>query len=301
MTIPPGVLPDLTPEGSALVGPARVAITLSQSTIHDPATALRLGFRGAIAAGSAHLGIFTPPALYAFGEQALTTGCLSLYFLNTVVSGERVQAVLELPHPGAKQVAVHARRADASEIRVCAGTFSVGDRSASELRTRDLRLSDPRTLRLFRDLVPGSLLADAEAVVPLERQIANLNSGLDNEPLPWYSGTSPWGGPIAAPFDLFQNAYEAVAPSLEPYHRGTSGMYGAIEIGYLNGPAFVDRPYRVRATAVGVGESPKTEYLWWDLAIAEPDGREIAAIRHLLRFLKGDSPLYPELTGDAGR
>ena len=41
---------------------------------------------------------------------------------------------------------------------------------------------------------------------------------------------------------------------------------------------------------MGVGESPKTEYLWWATATDEA-GKVAVRKRHLLRFLKASSPL----------
>jgi hypothetical protein len=74
-------------------------------------------------------------------------------------------------------------------------------------------------------------------------------------------------------------------------------MFGAFEIAYENGPVFLDRSYSVEGVVVGVGESPKTEYLWWDATASDDEGRVVARMRHLLRFLKASSPLYPELAG----
>ena len=35
--------------------------------------------------------------------------------------------------------------------------------------------------------------------VALADQARNIETGVMNEPLPWYTGDSPWGGPIASP------------------------------------------------------------------------------------------------------
>ena len=51
-------------------------------------------------------------------------------------------------------------------------------------------------------------------------------------------------------------------------------MNGAIEVAYLEGPIFLDHPYRVHGTVVGV--------------------------RRRQRLLKASSPLYPELSSDVG-
>jgi hypothetical protein len=85
---------------------------------------------------------------------------------------------------------------------------------------------------------------------------------------------------------------------LSPAIGDASGMFGAFEIAYEHGPVFLDRPYTVEGTVIGVGESPKTEYVWWDALARGEDGRVAARMRHLLRFIKASSPLYPELQAD---
>jgi hypothetical protein len=51
----------------------------------------------------------------------------------------------------------------------------------------------------------------------------------------------------------------------------------------------------VEGQVVGVGDSPKTEYLWWDAKTVDEAGAVVVRMRHLLRFIKASSPLYPEL------
>ena len=60
-------------------------------------------------------------------------------------------------------------------------------------------------------------------------------------------------------------------------------------------PFGLDRPYWVEGRVLDVGDSPKTECLWWDATTTDDKGREVVRMRHLLRFLKASSPLYPDL------
>jgi len=73
-------------------------------------------------------------------------------------------------------------------------------------------------------------------------------------------------------------------------------MFGAFELSFENGPAFLDRPYTIEGKAVGVGDSPKTELLWWDAVARDEKGLAVVRMRHLFRFLKATSPLYPTLS-----
>src|SRR5436190_23794589 len=116
----------MTPDTQqAVVGPARIALNHSQASIHDPAQAKKLGFRGSAVGGNLHLDIFAPLLVETYGQAWFERGALSVYFLNIVVSGEPVQAVVERPAAAGAQARVLARRADAPEIRVCEGTASL--------------------------------------------------------------------------------------------------------------------------------------------------------------------------------
>lgn len=290
----------------ALVGPARIALNHSNSSIHDAAQAQRLGFRGSAVGGNLHLDLFAPLLVEAYGREWFERGALSLYFLNIVVSGEPVQAVVERPPSPGAQTRIHARRADDHEFRVCEGTASLGDHSRSELARRDRRACDGASLRLLNGVRPGQPLGRVQTTARKADQDAAIASGSNNEPLAWYQGASPWGGPIASVGSTAALMFRLLVGDGETHHHDrisphigdASGMFGAFEIAYENGPVLLDRPYWVEGTVLDVGESPKTEYLWWDATTSDDQGRVIARMRHLLRFLKASSPLYPELQAD---
>jgi len=288
-----------------LIGPARIALNAALSSIHDEAAARQLGFRGSAVAGSVHLDVFAPLLVETYGPAWCERGALSLYFENVVVSGEAVQALIEPPpRPGA-QVRVRARRADDHDFLVCAGTASLGDHSGSEIARRDLRICDDGRLRMLKGVKPGQKLGKEEGVITRQSQEAQIESGVINEAMDWHRRKSPWGGPIATVsssaalmFRLLTGAghehrHQRIAPTIGE----AAGMFGAFEIAYTDGPIFLDRPYQVEGIAVAVGESPKTEYLWWDAIARDEKGVPRARLRHLLRFLKASSPLYPELQG----
>lgn len=286
-----------------LVGPARIALNHSDASIHDPEHAKKLGFRGAAVGGNLHLDIFAPLLVRTYGQEWFERGALSLYFLNIVISGEPVQAVVEPPPAPGAQTRIFARRADDPSITVCAGTASLGDHSRSELALRDRKTCDDAGLRMMKGVKPGQSLGKVQMAVTRADQDAQIASGSNNEPMDWYQGPSPWGGPIASVgstaalmFRLLvgdgnTHHHERIAPTI----GDASGMFGAFQIAYENGPVFLDRPYTVEGTVLGVGESPKTEYLWWDATATDAAGVVAVRMRHLLRFIKASSPLYPEL------
>ena len=293
----------LTDAPAEVVGPARIALNHSDSSIHDPEVAKRLGFRGSAVGGNLHLDLFAPLLVETYGQGWFERGALSLYFLNIVVSGEPVQAVVERPSAPGAQTRVHARRADAPEIRVCEGTASLGDHSRSELRLRDLRTGDSSSLRLLKGVEPGQGLGRVQMTAPRAAQDAAIANRSNNEPMAWYQDASPWGPPIASVGSTAAMMFRLLVGDGETHHHDrisphlgdTSAMFGAFEIAYEAGPVFLDRPYWVEGAVVGVGDSPKTEYLWWDATASDEAGVVVARMRHLLRFLKASSPLYPEL------
>ena len=107
------------------------------------------------------------------------------------------------------------------------------------------------------------------------------------------------GGPIASPLQVFSMTWRMMGSGpgsrWDTWKRGASGMFGAIEVAHVRGPVFVDHPYRVQGVAVGVGESPRTEYCLWDATVEDEDGQLVATVRILERVLKTTSALYPEL------
>ena len=296
----------LVSEAEAIVGPERIALNLSDSSIHDPAEAKKLGFRGAAVGGNVHLDLFAPVLVEAYGKEWFERGALSLYFLNVVVSGEPVQAVVQRPDPAGAQTRIHARRGDDHGFMVCAGTASLGDHSKSELATRDLKTCDDSQLRLLKGVKPGQSLGTATLKAGKASQDLQIEKGSLSEPMDWYQGKSPWGGPIASINNTATMMFRLLVGDESGHHhdrisphigQDTLAMFGAFEVAYENGPVFLDQPYTVEGKVVGVGDSPKTEYLWWDATTKDDKGRVVARMRHLLRFLKATSALYPELSG----
>jgi hypothetical protein len=262
----------------------------AKGSIHDDATASKLGFRGGTVAGSIHMDQFPPVLLAAFGSRWFEDGSLSLYFLNATLDGERVKVEADVPASGATQIGVRMRREDGLEV--CEGTASVGDVSRSALRTRELRPCAPSELRILRELAPGMELGEEKVRLGAERQRERIEHDLCSGPLDWYVGASPWGGPIAAPSAAVELLWAPPTRALSARAGRAVGLFGAIEVAHFGGPIRLEETYTVTGRVVAVGQSPKTEYLWFDSLATDPRGRATAALRMLLRFMKASSPLY---------
>jgi hypothetical protein len=114
------------------------------------------------------------------------------------------------------------------------------------------------------------------------------------EPLDWYTGASPWGGPIVNP-GLVVHMMVQAQRSIDLDRATAVGLYGAIEVQHIAGPVFAEHEYELGGTILAIGQTPKTEYLWFETLMREPDGgREVASMLMMLRFMKASSRLWKD-------
>jgi hypothetical protein len=264
-----------------------------QGSIHDDATATKLGFRGGTVAGSIHLELFPPLLLKAFGQRWFEHGTISMYFLNATTDREAVRAFVKEPPRDATdaQVDIWIEREDG--MRVAEGTASVGSPDEpSALLRRPLDRFDAGQLRILGGLKAGDRFDECDAFLTKNTMTERMK--VITEPLEWYTKPSPWGGAIATPATMVQLLYSQSIATLRGTLGRAVGLFGAIELRNLNGPVMVERPYRVSGSIVALGQSPKTEYMWFETALNEAAGKRVAEMRMLLRFMKASSPLYKD-------
>ena len=269
------------------------ARSVSAGSIHDDTVAQGLGFRGGTIAGSIHMDQFPAILVEAFGQGWFETGSLSLTFRNATISGEQVIAAVGVPaSPTDSQVRAWIERTDG--MLVGEGTASVGRPAAqSHLLSADLRPTDPDRLRILGGVRPGVTRLEHRARADSASMASRLARDPGLDPLGWYGEASPWGHPVACPSALVRLLRNR-GGEFGPHIAASVGLFGAIEIRQLAGPVFLDRDYDVRGEVVAVGESPKTEYVWYDTRAYDDAGTAVAAMRMQLRWLKASSPLYTE-------
>jgi hypothetical protein len=86
-----------------------------------------------------------------------------------------------------------------------------------------------------------------------------------------------------------------VQPGMDLGRNAAVGLYGAIEVRHINGPVFAERDYTVSAKILAVGQTPKTEYLWFETLMREPsNGRDVASMIMMLRFMKASARAWRE-------
>lgn len=270
----------------------------ASGSIHDDATATALGFRGGTVAGSIHMDQFPPLLLRAFGDRWFERGSLSMYFRTALTDNEPVQAFVTVPGAGDDNLQTKVWATTTGDVMVADGTAAIGDPAEpSALRSRDMRAVSPDGLRILARLKPGDSLADLELTPNAERQRRSISLGAMTEPLDWYTGPSPWGGPIASPSAVVGMLHAKVVASAKATMGPHVGLFGAIELRFRSGPVFLDRAYHVTGEVVALSDTPKTEVLWFDSRASQPqaDGNGegvVAEMRMMLRILKQSSPLY---------
>lgn len=284
-------------EDGALVGPLRQSVNNSKEesgSIHDDATARRLGFRGGTVAGSIHMELFPPLLREAWGRRWFERGTLSLYFVNATTDREPVRAFLRQPPAGAADAQVEAWVERDDGMQVAQGTASVGDPGVpTALAGRPLERFEPGELRILASVRKGLRFEPVRVVCPPEEQARRLE--VTTEPMDWYRGEgSPWGKAPVMVAPLVQMLYARSVAQLRG-GIGAVGLFGAIELRNIDGPALVGEEYTCSGEVIAVGQSPKTEYFWLETGLDDSGGRRVAEMRMLLRFMKASSELYPEL------
>jgi len=277
-----------------LVGPLREPRNLAANvagSIHDDSQAQRLGFRGGTVAGSIHMEQFPPVLLRAFGERWFETGSLSCYFRNATMDRERVRAFADVPPSGAGDAQVNVWMDREDGLRVLEGTASVGSPAEPSMLRR--KVAEPREAgeqRILGHLALGDAGAPVTVNLAREREAGPRLEAI-TEPLDWYTGASPWGGPVVNPGLLVHMMVQVQRRMALP--ADAVGLYGAIEVRHLAGPVFSDREYEVSGRVVAVGQTPKTEYLWYETTLREGP-KDVASMLMMLRFMKASSPLWAE-------
>lgn len=270
----------LTPE--TWTGPFREPRNMAaevKGSIHDDATATKLGFRGGTVAGSVHMDQFVPRLVELYGDAWFETGGLSLYFTQATVDREEVQAAVAGGEPRARLSMFN--RAGAL---ICTGTAAPGPDAESELTVRMAAQEavDPARLRILAALRVGDT---GEAKVLLDRERLAQHREIITEDLPAYAeGVLP-------PSQAIGLAHQARAAAVGKAAQPHVGLFGALEVQHLAGPLRAGVEYVARTRILKLTESPKTENSWHEIVFSDA-GKDVARTVFYLRFLKASSPLW---------
>jgi hypothetical protein len=239
------------------------------ASIHDDATAQKLGFKGGTIEGPTHFSQFAPLGFAVWGTRWLSAGCISAHYQAPVFAGEEVTANLRRPQTPAGQAEIWMQRANGDEI--LRGTASVGPNfPASAL---DQRLGD---LKPLEDPV---ILADVKVGMKVGRSPVRMQAGQHmgalypfslaqklsriTEPSSYYNGAAnPWYKPIV-PVEMISVLMQYTAKEEGFKVRGPAvGLFADQEIRLINGPVFVGETYDIDREVVALSGSRRTESMW---------------------------------------
>ncbi len=250
------------------------------SSIHDDATAEKLGFRAGPIEGPTHFSQFDPLLVQRWGRAWFERGCFSCHFLNMVVEGESVRAFAELAPPEQKRLQCRAEKADGTPVLEASATLGDGTTLLEE-RLATLKLPGP--LVILSDLRVGMTgAADETACMGADQPMGTLYpftlaQKLEKitEPSRWYhdAAASPWGRSVI-PFEMVSVLAEHGAAQAEwPVKGPAVGLFADLEIRLLDGPLFVGETYRLRREVVALSETRRTESYWVRTRIFDAAGR----------------------------
>jgi hypothetical protein len=239
------------------------------ASIHDDATARKMGFKGGTIEGPTHFSQFAPLGYAVWGLPWLAAGCISVHYRAPLFEGEEVTAFLARPMGQASQAEIWMLRADGVEI--LRGTASVGPNfppSALDVRLKTLTpLADPVILadvnvgaRTPRNAVIMKAEQHMGALYPfsLAQKLARIT-----EPSALYSSSdSPWGRAIV-PFEMISVLMQYSARDSTFATRGPAvGLFADQEIRLIDGPVLVGEPYEIEREIVFLSGSRRTESMW---------------------------------------
>ena len=276
----------LTASAETWVGDFRSPRNMAQEvkgSIHDDATASKLGFRGGTVAGSIHMDQFVPGLLALYGDAWFETGSMSLYFTQATVDAEKVRATVE---PGAERARLTMHN-EAGAL-ICEGTATLGRDPRSELarRIEAQTPAEPDALRILKDMKIG----DEHHGLPVRIEPEVLAKALETltEPLPAYRD-----GKVLPPSHLVRLAHITRGEVLKNSAKPAVGLFGALEVEQFAGALRAGVDYLAATRVLKLTESPKTENVWYEVIFTDAKGGpDLGRVLYLLRFLKGSSPLW---------
>jgi hypothetical protein len=260
--------------------------------IHDDATATDLGFRGGTVAGSIHMEQFVPLLEASFGEAWWQSGVLSLYFLYATMDQEPVRCFVSAVDTDGPISRARVWMENEAGTAIVAGTASCGGfDEQSDLRSRLAQIRPLNELRILKQMNLGDRVESV--TVRIDDQHVDRQLKVITEPLDCFASDARFGArvlPMTGIVGIFDPAEQELArPAIQPF----VGLYGGIEIAFLNGPVFSETDYQSSGEIVGLTDSPKTEVLWRDMLLTKDD-QPIARMLKMDRLMKNSSPLWQD-------
>jgi len=301
----------ITETSDSLVGPWRrphqmlnAQVYDSHASIHDDATAQKLGFRGGTIEGPTHFSQFAPLCVSLWGNVWFENGCISAHYRNPSFEGEEVQAILAKPEPGQRQCKIQMVKRDGTEV--LRGTASVGqDASMTAL---DQRLTELRPLAdpvILRDVKVGMKTRRQTVRMDFDRNMGDLypfsledKLKVITEPSLFYlddaASGNPWGRPII-PIEMLSVLFQYRSREDRLPVKGPAvGLFADQEIRLLRGPLFAGEDYQTEREVVALSGSRRTESLWLRTTVFARDDLPVAKMLLNLASIKDSYSAYQQ-------
>lgn len=297
---------EILESGNLLTGPWRRPAQMlhaqvydSHASIHDDATAQKLGFQGGTIEGPTHFSQFAPLCERIWGPAWFETGCLSAHYRNPAFEGEEVQANIEKPQPGQTTLAIGMTKRDGTEI--LRGTASIGGSGAGTALAKRLGelkpLADPVILA---DLKVGMKTGRQTVKMDFDQNMGDLypfslaeKLKVITEPSAYYFGElNPWGRAII-PFEMLSVLFQYRAREDRLPIRGPAvGLFADQEIRLLRGPLFPGETYTTEREVVALSGSRRTESMWVRTTVFAADNKPVATMLLNLASMKDSYANY---------
>jgi len=264
------------------------------TSIHDDATAQKLGFKGATIEGPTHFSQFAPLGFALWGDLWLRRGCISAHYRAPVYEGEEVKALMRRPENGGVQTEIWMLRANGDEI--LRGTAAVGpDFPASALDERLGTLPPLPDPVILADVKVGMRSARTPVRMDAEQHMGalypfSLAQKLTRitEPSAFYSNSEHvWRRPIL-PMEMISVLMQYSARDNSFKTRGPAvGLFADQEIRLFDGPVLAGEPYDIERQVVALTGSRRTESMWVRSTLyASGTERKVAAMLLNLATMK---------------
>jgi hypothetical protein len=279
----------------------------SHASIHDDATAQKLGFQGGTIEGPTHFSQFAPLCERLWGKAWFETGCISAHYRNPSFAGEEVQAILVRGEPGARQCKIQMVKRDGTEV--LRGTASVGDDGATT--ALDQRLTELKPLAdpvILRDVKVGMKTGRQTVRMGFDQNMGELypfslseKLKVITEPGSYYrreeNSGNPWGRPII-PIEMLSVLFQYRSKDDRLPIKGPAvGLFADQEIRLIRGPLFVGEDYETEREVVALSGSRRTESLWVRTTVFADDDAPVAKMLLNLASIKDSYAAYAEEHG----
>lgn len=270
-------------EDGALIGPWRGPRQMlaeqtyeGHASIHDDATAQKLGFKGGTIEGPTHFSQFVPLGVDLWGDRFLAEGSISAHYRNPVFEGEEVRAVVRPTAGRDDHAVITMEKPDGTEV--LAGSMGVGagqPATALEIRLAELKpLADPVILK---DVAVGDRTPRFAVTMGMDQHMGDLYPFSLAQKL----------ARITEPSALYQSIIPVEMISVLLNHNARShpfrsrgpavGLFADQEIRLFAGPLEVGKTYEIEREIVGITGSRRTESMWVKTSVFAPGDDKLLA------------------------